>query len=181
MARVMRSSILSLGSLILASIVPLATQAQPETTQAPTSLQETWDDWQVACMRREDGGRVCAMAQTQVQEEGRRRILVLEITAEPNAETARGTLVLPFGLDLERGISLEIDDVALADNLRFRTCIPSGCILPIALSAPHLAALRRGGTLTILTAASDTGQPFSFSVSLRGFSAAFNRLVELRR
>ena len=176
----MRSIILALGSLVLAAIAPLATHAQSETMQAPTSLQETWDDWQVACMRREETRRVCAMSQTQVQEEGHRRILALEITAEPGGETARGTLVLPFGLDLERGVSLAIDETAIANNLRFRTCLPGGCILPISLSAPHLAALRRGGTLTILTAASDTGQTLSLSVSLRGFSAAFNRLVELR-
>ena len=95
--------------------------------QAPTSLQETWDDWQVACMRREETRRVCAMSQTQVQEEGHRRILALEITAEPGGETARGTLVLPFGLDLERGVSLAIDETAIANNLRFRTCLPGGC------------------------------------------------------
>lgn len=73
--------------------------------------------------------------QTLIQEEGGRRILALEITTAPGGEIATATLVLNFGLLLDHGVSLEIDDAAIENNLRFRNCVPAGCIVPITLSA----------------------------------------------
>jgi len=180
MRSITRSAFVAGAFAAVAIVSMLATQGRLNASQAPTSLQEIWEDWRVACVHREGAGRLCAMSQTQVQGEGGQRILALEITVAPGEETATGTLLLPFGLMLDDGVSLEIDDASFAENLRFRTCFPSGCVVPIIIFAEHLSALRKGASLNILTSASDTGQPVSFTVSLRGFTAAFDRLVELR-
>lgn len=177
----MRAVVPACGLLVaMVMMWPPAAPAQQASLQAPTSLQESWQDWQVACVQGESGGRLCAMSQTLVQEEGGRRILALEIVTAPGGETATAKLLLPFGLLLDQGVSLEVDEAAIETNLRFRTCLPGGCVVPIALSAQYLVALRKGETLKVVSAASDTGQAVSFSISLRGFTAAFDRLVELR-
>ena len=142
-----------------------------------TSLTETFGDWQVICAQAQTGRR-CGMAQNQVQKNGQ-RVLAVEFRAQ--SETGiEGIAALPFGLDLESGASLRIDDGAAAQPLRFKTCLPAGCIVPLNLDPATITALRAGTLLKIGTQA-DGGQEQIFSVSLKGFSAALDRINELQK
>src|SRR5690606_27441238 len=74
-----------------------------------SSLNETHGDWRVACTAPEGAVR-CAVSQTQVQSENRQRILAIELTATEGGDAASGTLVLPFGLKLDQGVVLSMDE-----------------------------------------------------------------------
>ncbi|WP_186399062.1 invasion associated locus B family protein [Stappia sp. P2PMeth1] len=74
-----------------------------------TSLNETHGDWTVACATR-DGVARCAITQTQVSGENRQRVLSVQIAAVENGAAAEGVLVLPFGLRLDAGVRLAIDE-----------------------------------------------------------------------
>ncbi len=168
----------SLAFAVAAMLVPAVVQAQDATLApgGPSSLQETYQDWRVVCVQQE-AQRRCAMSQQLAQQDGR-RILALELSTDTGGETATGMLVLPFGLALDEGVTLTVDDAA-PEGLRFRTCLPVGCLVPLTLTASALEQLRNGNALKIAAAASDTGQPVSFAISLGGFSAALTRLVAL--
>ena len=83
-----------------------------------------------------------------------------------------GTLVLPFGLDLEKGITIAVavDEGQPGANLRFRTCLPRGCVVSLSFAADVTDALRRGGVLKV-GAIADGGAPMRF----KGFASALAR------
>jgi invasion protein IalB len=160
----------------LAAMLATAAQAQTAVPAGPSSLQETYRDWSVVCVQQE-AQRRCAMTQQLSQQDGR-RVLALELSTDAGGETATGLLVLPFGLALDEGVTLTVDEAA-PERLRFRTCLPAGCVVPLTLDAPALMQLRTGKALNLSVAASDTGDAVEFKISLDGFDAAFARLVGL--
>lgn len=144
-----------------------------------SSLNETHGDWTVACTAPEAGVR-CAISQTHVQGENRQRVLAIELIAIEGGSAANGTLVMPFGLELDDGVSFGIDEAAPFQNLRFSTCLPAGCVVQLAFDADTIAALRSGTSLAIkATTANPSTQEVSLSISLRGFASALARAAEL--
>jgi invasion protein IalB len=143
-----------------------------------TSLNETHGDWTVACVAPEGMAR-CAMTQTQVRGENRERVLTIELTTNENGDAVSGLLVLPFGLNLDAGITLAIDEAAEIDPRRFSTCLPAGCLVPVAFDGNAFATLRAGTMLTVRATANGSAQELAFSISLSGFSPALDRLISL--
>ena len=155
-------------------------QDKPVGTTLPggaTSLSEGYSDWQVVCGP-SNAGKHCAMLQNQVQKNGQ-RVLAIELTA-PSEGAINGIIALPFGLALESGATLDIDASPAGSSLRFRTCLPAGCILPLSFDIATLKALRTGTALKV-KANADGGGEQAFSISLKGFAAALDRLNELTR
>jgi invasion protein IalB len=142
-----------------------------------SSLTETYKDWRVSCVQ--DGAtKRCTVSQAQAQQNGQ-RVLAIELGA-PNGNTVSGTLVLPFGLALDSGVTLQIDEKPPMQPVRFRTCLPAGCIVSVTFDAPTLVALRSGTALK-LKATADGGTAVPFSISLQGFGTALDRVGALSR
>lgn len=155
-------------------------QVDPLASTLPggaSALTETYQDWQVACSQQEAGKR-CALSQNQVQQNGQ-RVLAIELGA-PTENAVSGVVVLPFGLSLAAGAVLQIDDRPAAEALPFRTCLPVGCVVPVTFDLDTVALLRAGVTLKVITT-SDAGQQTPFTVSLKGFVAALDRVAALAR
>lgn len=144
-----------------------------------TSLNETYQDWVVLCSAA-DRGRACAMAQQQRKQDTNQLVLAVEFNAVA-ANELRGTLVLPFGLRLTDGVTLQVDDGAVSKPLAFVTCLPAGCIVPLAFDASMIKALRAGTTLKLVAKAHDNGQDVGLGVSLKGFAAAQDRASALAK
>lgn len=142
-----------------------------------TSLNETYADWVVACQVANNAKR-CVMSQQQNQQNGQ-RVLALELNA-PSGNTVSGTLVLPFGLALDPGVTFQIDDKPAMQPLRFRTCVPAGCLVPVTFDAPTLVVLRAAAALKI-KAVADGGTAAPFAIPLQGLSTALDRLEALSR
>lgn len=168
-----------LATLLVVSALPLTTpaaaQEAPSLPGGASSLQETYQDWRVAC-RATDGTRHCSASQ-QAQQDGQ-RVLVIELQTDPEGGVT-GTLVLPFGLRLEAGVTLQVDDHPPLDPLRFRTCLPVGCIVPLSFEAETVQALRAGTRLKILAEASDSDDEVALAVSLKGLTASLDRTAAL--
>lgn len=163
----------------LAALMAFATpaQAQEAASTLPggaSSLQETYQDWSLACQGAPQ--TVCVITQQQVQQNGQ-RVLAIELTR--NGEDAlSGNLVLPFGLLLDAGVTLQIDEGETQAPLRFSTCLPAGCLVPLAFDAEQVAALRTGTALKINVQGMDASET-ALSISLKGLSAAIDRLAAL--
>lgn len=142
-----------------------------------SSLNETYKDWRVACQI-VDNAKRCALSQAQAQQNGQ-RVLAIELSA-PKANTVSGALVLPFGLALDSGVTFQIDDKPPMQSVRFRTCLPAGCIINVSFDAPTLVALRAGAVLKV-NATADGGATAPFSISLQGFATALDRVAALSR
>jgi invasion protein IalB len=162
-------------ALFMGSANMVAAQGLPG---GATSLNETHGSWTVVC-RTAEGAVRCAMTQTQVSGENRQRVLAIELSAAEASNATNGVLVLPFGLQLESGIVLSIDEAEILPRLRFSTCLPAGCLVPLSFNGDAITTLRAGTALSVKAAANDSGQEVNFSISLSGFTSALNRIAEL--
>jgi len=164
-----------LKALIL-SILAVAAPGNQPLPGGAASLQEIHGDWRVACAP-QNGRKVCALSQQQTDKDTHQLLLVVELNA-PATDKADGTLILPFGLALDKPVTLQIDEGAPGPALRFRTCLPVGCLVGLAFDPPTVSLLRNGTTLTV-RATADGGQGAAFKISLNGFSGALDRAVAL--
>lgn len=173
-----------LTTLAAAALLSIASIADPATAQqsarpllpnGASSLQETYQDWQVSCQVIDNAKR-CALSQQQVQQNGQ-RVLAVELQQTRDGKL-NGSLILPFGLLLDQGVTLAIDDKSPGQPLRFRTCLPGGCLVPLSLEPAMLTNLRAGATLKIQATSAD-GPAIPLALSLKGFAAAADRLKAL--
>ena len=140
-----------------------------------SSLQETYQDWRLACTI-QDNVRACTVSQDQAQQNGQ-RLLAVELRPRPNGGLV-GTLLLPFGILFEPGVSAQIDDAPPVARLPFRTCLPNGCIALFPIDRALMQKLKAGAALKLnVTTAADT--KLSFPVSLKGLGAALDRVAGL--
>jgi invasion protein IalB len=148
-----------------------ASAQQASLPNGASALQESYQDWQLSCTV-QDNGSACALLQDQTQQNGQ-RLLAVEIGMQGNGAVA--TLLLPFGILFDSGVTPQIDDQPPMGALRFRTCLPTGCIVVLPIDQVTLDRLRAGTSLKlgVMTAANT---PLTFQVSLNGLTAALNRL-----
>lgn len=163
-----------------ASMTMALAQDKPTLPGGASSLQETYDDWRVACLQnKENEGHICSLSQTQRRQGDGARILSMELVVDGDDERVKGRLILPFGLRLADGATLRIDEQDDVVPVSFSTCLKVGCIVPLSFTGERLAALRQGDRMNVETAAINNDQPFVFQVSLKGFAAALDRVIEL--
>ncbi len=168
---------------------PPVAQAQPAPSisqpaaQAATlpngasAINETYGDWTVDC-RIANGQRLCVLLQSQGNSQTGQRVFAIELRA-PKAGRAEGTILFPFGMKLESGAVLRLDDKDLGQGLRFSTCLAQGCLLPISLPTVATDAMKAGKTLTVAALNLSNNEPVSFNVSLAGFGAALDRIAQI--
>jgi invasion protein IalB len=161
---------------VLGALGPSMAQEAPALPGGASSLQETYQDWLVACVVA-DAGKRCAMSQQQSQQNGQ-RVLAIELVPGPEGRV-NGALVLPFGVALEAGATLQIDDQAPWAPGRFSTCLPVGCILPVSFDDASVQSLRRGNALNVNLSLIGSSEPVTLSISLKGFSVALDRTTSL--
>lgn len=160
---------------LMALAMPASAQEAASTLPGgASSLQETYQDWSLACQGTPQ--TVCVITQQQMQQNGQ-RVLAIELGTS-NDGGLTGNLVLPFGLRLDAGATLQVDEGATQAPLRFSTCLPAGCLVPLEFDADQLAALRAGTALKIMVQGMDASET-ALSISLRGLSAAIDRLEAL--
>ncbi|MER8491813.1 invasion associated locus B family protein [Mesorhizobium australicum] len=180
-----------LGAACIAGLPAMAAQTKgdkvtatpPAATDAPqlqggaSALSETHGDWTVNCQI-SSTNKVCSLSHQQFNKRSNQRLLAIELSNK-TGEDATGTLALPFGLALAKGVALTVDDQKLDGSPPFSTCQVIGCLGPVAFDANVTPLLKNGTTLKIDAFAADTGQVVSFSIPLNGFSGALARTAEL--
>lgn len=160
-----------LCSIIMLMLAPAAF-AQSALPNGASTVQETYQDWRLTCNMR-DKAPACAISQDQTQQNGQ-RLLAVEIQMRADG-SAVATLLLPFGIVLDPGVTPNVDDQPALKPVRFRTCLPTGCIAQLPVDSATLAKLRAGSRLN-LKVIGDPDKALSFQVSLRGLSSALDRV-----
>lgn len=164
------------GVFIAAAAVLAAASAA--SAGGPSSLSETYEDWLVACVAAgENGKQQCTFSQSQSSQNGQ-HVLTIELSPAEDGGL-KGTLVMPFGLNLDKGVTFAVDTTPPGKPSRFTTCLPGGCIARLTFTSATVASLRRGTALKLGTFASDSEKEVSFSISLKGFGTALDRTAAL--
>lgn len=156
--------------------------SQPATQAATlpngaTAINETYGDWTVDC-RIANGQRLCVLLQSQGNSQTGQRVFAIELRT-PKDGRAEGTILFPFGMKLESGAVLRLDDKDLGQGLRFSTCMAQGCLLPISFPTVATDAMKSGKALTVAALNLGNNEPVSFNVTLTGFAAALDRIAQI--
>jgi invasion protein IalB len=184
MRRRSRNRTATIANLLAASVIVVQGQAgqnpqKPSTLPGGASqLQETHGDWRVTCAQ-PGGTKVCTLSQQLADQNSRQMVLGIELKATLS-DKAEGTMVMPFGLALDKPITLQVDEGGPTMTRGFRTCVPVGCLVDIRLDVSILSALRKG-TALIVKATADGGKEASFRLSLSGFGSALDRTAALSK
>lgn len=155
------------------------TGISPQTGSA--QLREVHEQWVLGCVvQTVDGVKQLqgVLAQEQSEALSRQRVLAIELRSE--GERVKGLLVLPFGLALEQGASLQVDE-GEKFTLPYRTSLPIGIVVDLDFDAAQVAELRAGEALKVTAVVADSGQDIAFSIPLNGFRNAHDRLLKLLR
>jgi len=141
-----------------------------------TALNEAHADWILNCQV-QNGATHCAVSQQQFDKGTKQLMLSLSFNPEANGGV-KGVAVLPFGLNLGKGVTFQLDSSSPTAPSAFSTCLRGGCLVPLAWPADTVKDLR-GATNLKVAALGANGQPASFTVPMSGFGAALDRAIEL--
>ncbi len=159
-----------------------AQSAAAPTAQLPngaSSINETYGDWTVNC-RLLEGQKQCLLLQAQGDTQTKQRIFEIQLRTPKDGKTD-GTILMPFGLKLDSGAMLSLDDKDLGQGLHFSTCTPQGCLLPVSLQTVTIEAMKKGKKLTVASLNLNNGEVVAFKISLEGFATASARVAELAK
>lgn len=161
--------------VLAAGMTPAAAQDAAAKPASPAVEREAHGDWGVGCMAQAAGqtaGKVCTFSQEQFEEQSRQRVIAIEL--QPEVSGAKGVLILPFGLDVQQDVSLQLDDAKPFATARVGSCVPVGCVVAVKIDAVTLTQLGKGKALKV-TAMADGSKPVPFAISLKGFDEALKR------
>jgi invasion protein IalB len=169
---------------------------QPQQPPAPV-VKATHGDWVVRCQKLKvavnapaegTSGKTdktaqevrdveqCGMSQRVFDEKNKKiflNVVVLKRTGE-KAPPGEIQLVAPLGVFLPGGVGMEVDTKPIG-RIGFLSCQPYGCVT-VSEITPELLDQMRKGTAANMIIYIAPGQGIPLSVSLKGFSKAFDEL-----
>lgn len=139
-------------------------------------VSHSYGKWKVKCDR-DDSARTCILFQELVRKEDNTRVALLEFK-KTNTSDAAVTLTLPFGLNVSKGVSIQINGGAESKSISYSTCYKQGCIVPMTFDKNALKLFAQGGVV-IFSSDLITGEKVLFEFSLDGFSEAYNHFLSV--
>lgn len=142
-----------------------------------SSVSESYGDWTMSCIRPSDKVQ-CAVVQSQGDSKTGRRKFGIELQA-PRDGRSEGTVLMPFGLAIEPGVTFKLDEQSLGKGAPYLSCSSEGCLVPISFPTLAIDGMRAARTLTVTGQKAGASEPAVISVPLEGFPQAFARAVAL--
>ena len=183
-----------LAALGLGTPDALAQQSQEAPEQAPTTqpppsgageappelemTERQFQDWVLRCGRSEQGPEVCEMQQQQTDSEGR-TVMAVAVGTVPGSSDVGLLIILPLGILLPAGVTLQIDGGADVP-LQVERCERQGCRIERLVEPALLNRLKGGREAKVFFEAYDPeGQlrRLGVPISLLGFTAALTELT----
>jgi invasion protein IalB len=156
-------------------VLPLG---QPVEEIGATYVAETHGDWEIRCIRQEEGApEPCQMYQLMVDENGSpvAEFNIFDLPDEGQV-VAGATIVTPLDTLLPPGIRMRVDDGQWSEY-PFAFCQRIGCFSRLGLTSANLDAFRAGGEANVaIVPLPAPDQIVQLSASLSGFTAGFAAL-----
>lgn len=169
----------SISRLVAASLLALTVAAPPAAAQSGGGevVKSTHGDWKVLCAA---AGSPCVMQQEGKGPDGSTVIdfrvrRVTDVTLPDGTPVSAAIqIAAPLGVLLLAGVQVKID-AGEARTAPFEVCGPSGCIVRQPMSTEFIDELK-GGTNAVVSIYAVPQTLVEATISLRGFTAAFNAL-----
>ena len=156
---------------------PAGAAQQPETY-----IKETIGDWSLQCIKVPEGEEVCQMYQLLKDPNGASVAEVSIFKLENGGRAiAGGTFVVPLETLLTQKLTVAVDG-GQARRYDYSFCAPIGCYARVGFTAEDIAGFKAGksGTVTLVPALAPD-QKVSVTMSLNGFTAAFDKASSLKQ
>lgn len=170
------------SAAVLAALLGVGTLAGPAVAQqsgtAPADeTAESFQSWTLRCGTPPNASaRVCQMEQDVFRPGAPDQQIAKVAVGFPPGADAPGMLILsPLATWLPPGIGFQLDG-GEEQRVPVQRCSTQGCVTEILIEAPLLSALK-AGTQINLTIHDRARQPVKGSVSLLGFTAAYEALL----
>lgn len=140
-------------------------------------LKETVDDWAMECIRTEDGEEEPCQLFQSLSDENDNLVSNVRIFKLPEGQRAAGGALIAVPLEtlLTAQLTIRIDE-GQAKRYPFAVCDQLGCYARIGFTSEDIAALKRGANATVsITPFVAPDQPIDLQMSLKGFTAAFDK------
>ncbi len=141
-----------------------------------TYTAETNGDWDLRCIKTEDGNDPCQMYQLLSDADG---TPVAEISVfrlpEGGRAVAGATIIVPLETSLPQQLTMQVDGGS-ARRYPYAFCNPIGCYSRVGLVADEVAAFRRGNAAKVtIVPALAPDQKVEVTMGLSGFTATFDK------
>lgn len=162
-----------------------ATEA-PATADAPANgvgepyVQETFDAWQLRCIRTEDGSDPCQLYQLLKDKATDKPISEISLVALPEGgeAVAGATIITPLETLLTQQLNIAVDG---GDTKRypFTFCTEVGCVARVGFTKDDIAGFKKGkvAVLSVVPVADPT-RTVDVEISLSGFTAGFEAVTK---
>lgn len=141
------------------------------------SVSETYGEWTTNCARAE-ARTSCLVTQSQGDRQSGRRQFVFEIRT-PQEGRAEGLILMPFGLNIESGVTFKLDEAVLGKGAPYTTCTSEGCLVPISFPTLATDAMKSAKALVVNAQKANSTEAVTITLPLGGFNAAFARAAAL--
>lgn len=154
----------------------LGEDANATPTVGQTYVGETIGDWEMRCVKTEDGNDPCQMYQLMYDNE---KTPVAEISIfrlpEGGRALAGATIIVPLETSLPQQLTIQVD-TNTPRRYPFAFCNTIGCFSRVGLVADEVNAFKKGnaGKLIIVPALAPD-QKVELVMSLNGFTAAYEK------
>ena len=139
-------------------------------------LAEKLGDWVLQCIRTQDGNDPCEMNQLLLNAEGQpmSEISLFRLSDTPGA-VAGANIIVPLETLLSSPLIISFNAVT-SKKYPYSFCNAVGCIARIGLTSSEVELLKKGLVANITVShISRPNQPITFGMSLKGFTAAYER------
>lgn len=181
------SSLLALSlSFAPSAFAQDAAQAPAQGTQqaapAPNdnvALTENFGDWTVRCFKIK-GAAPCDVLQLAANKDTKQRVLSLSIAYVPSRDSYGMQIIVPLGIALAKGVTLEAGDKTLT-SIKYTRCERDGCYVEVLAPDTTLAEMANMPKTTLNIFGYGKTEAAKLPLSLNGFGTALNRMKQLAR
>lgn len=158
----------------------LDTGEETDSAQSQTYVRETIGDWDMQCLRTEEGEEPCQMYQLLTDAQGNSVAEVSLFRVKDGGQVeAGGTFVVPLETLLTQKMSITVDG-GQPKRYDFTLCNPIGCYARVGFTADDVNRFKRGNLakITIVPAVAPD-QKVTVDMSLSGFTDGYSKTSEL--
>ncbi len=143
-------------------------------------VQESFDAWQLRCVRTEDGSDPCQLYQLLKEKESDKPISEISIVALPEGgdAVAGATVIVPLETLLTQQLNIAVDGGA-TKRYPFTFCTEVGCIARVGFTKEDIDGFKKGNIAKIsVVPVADPTRTVDVDISLKGFTAGFEAVTK---
>lgn len=163
---------------------PAATEAAaPEATgdgMGEPYVAETFEAWELRCVRTEDGSDPCQLYQLLKDKETAKPVAEISLLALPEGgeAVAGATIIVPLETLLTQQLNITVDK-GKTKRFPFTFCAEVGCVARVGFTQEDIDGFKKGSvaTVTVVPVAAPD-QTVNVDISLKGFTAGFDAVAK---